>query len=184
MPVDQERFWIEQLQQGNPDGLRRIYEAYKDDLLTVAICLLIGRAAAEDCLHDVFVSLAANPASIQIHSTLKGFLITCIANRARDQLRRDKRLTRVPLEDIQQDLAAGAEPAMQSLIDREETARLYDALARLPYEQREVITLHLHGPLTFQEIAQQLRLSINTVQSRYRYGLEKLRTLLNTGAQA
>jgi len=51
-------------------------------------------------------------------------------------------------------------------------------MAELPVEQREVITLHLHAGLTFREIALQLGLSINTVQSRYRYGIEKLRTLL------
>ncbi len=71
----------------------------------------------------------------------------------------------------------------QTAIDREEAARLYEALAQLGYEQREVIVLHLHGQLIFGQIAQQLDLSINTVQSRYRYGLEKLRALLNAGAE-
>ena len=54
-----------------------------------------------------------------------------------------------------------------------------DLLAQLPYEQREVIVLHLHQEMRFREIAEALSLSINTVQSRYRYGLEKLRTILN-----
>ncbi len=57
------------------------------------------------------------------------------------------------------------------------------ALAELPYEQREVIVLHQHGALTFEEISRQLVLSINTVQSRYRYGLDKLRAQLNAGAE-
>lgn len=55
---------------------------------------------------------------------------------------------------------------------------MFRALAELPVEQREVITLHLHAEMTFREIALQLGHSINTVQSRYRYGIEKLRTLL------
>ena len=63
-------------------------------------------------------------------------------------------------------------------MDCEEAASLYGALAELPYEQREVIVLHLHGELRFREIARYQGVSTNTVQSRYRYGLDKLRTLL------
>jgi RNA polymerase sigma-70 factor (ECF subfamily) len=51
---------------------------------------------------------------------------------------------------------------------------------QLPYEQREVFILHVQGDMTFQQIAEQIGASINTVQSRYRYGIEKLRSLLNT----
>ena len=40
------------------------------------------------------------------------------------------------------------------------------------------LRVHLHGNMTFREIALELGDSINTVQSRYRYGIEKLRKLL------
>jgi len=61
----------------------------------------------------------------------------------------------------------------------EESEKLQDLLARLPYEQCEVIVLHLHQGMRFREIAKALDVSINTVQSRYRYGLEKLRSIVN-----
>ena len=64
------------------------------------------------------------------------------------------------------------------LIVSEESARIFEAMAKLPAEQREVVSLHIHGKMKFREIAEQLNVSINTVQSRYRYGIEKLRTLL------
>jgi len=53
------------------------------------------------------------------------------------------------------------------------------ALAQLPCEQRQVIVLHVLGCLRFREIARQSDESINTIQSRYRYGLTKLQSLLN-----
>ncbi len=71
---------------------------------------------------------------------------------------------------------------MHAAIDCEEAERLRQALSGLPYEQREVITLHLHGDLTFREIARQQEVSINTATSRYRYGIERLKSIL-TGAQ-
>ena len=53
-----------------------------------------------------------------------------------------------------------------------------DALEQLPYEQREVVVLHTRGRMTFKAIAELWQVPIKTVQSRYRYGLEKLKTLL------
>jgi len=52
------------------------------------------------------------------------------------------------------------------------------ALSRLPRAQREVVVLKIYREKTFQQIAQMLQLSLNTVASRYRYALEKLRTWL------
>jgi RNA polymerase sigma-70 factor (ECF subfamily) len=52
-------------------------------------------------------------------------------------------------------------------------------LAVLPYEQREVFVLHVQSELKFREIAGQLGVSINSVQSRYRYAIEKLRAILD-----
>jgi len=51
-------------------------------------------------------------------------------------------------------------------------------LAQLPPAQREVIVLKVYRDKTFQQIATTLDLSLNTVASRYRYGMEKLRALL------
>ena len=65
------------------------------------------------------------------------------------------------------------------MIHDEDLGRLVDALVTLPYEQREVIVLHLQGDLTFREIAVVQGMSINTVRSRYRYGIDSLRSMLN-----
>jgi RNA polymerase sigma-70 factor (ECF subfamily) len=182
--VSEDQTWLQQMQRGEPEGLHRIYERYKDDLVTIAAGLLVDRGSAEDCLHDVFVHLATHDASgICLHGTLKGYLITCVVNRARDMLRRRRRMEPASLAELAEMRAASDEPAAQAAIRREEAARLYEALSELPYEQREVIVLRLHGALTFEEISRQLVLSINTVQSRYRYGLEKLRAQLNAGAE-
>ncbi len=56
---------------------------------------------------------------------------------------------------------------------------MMSALGRLPGEQRQAVVLHVLGSLRFREIAQQTGESINTIQSRYRYGIRKLRSLLN-----
>jgi RNA polymerase sigma-70 factor (ECF subfamily) len=66
-----------------------------------------------------------------------------------------------------------------ALISAEELHRLKEAIVKVPYEQREVVILHLQGGRTFRQIAESQDMPVSTIQSRYRYGLEKLRSLLN-----
>jgi RNA polymerase sigma-70 factor (ECF subfamily) len=52
-------------------------------------------------------------------------------------------------------------------------------MTELPYEQREAIVLRLHGDLRFRQIAEIQEVSTKTAQSRYHYGLDKLRSRMN-----
>ena len=57
---------------------------------------------------------------------------------------------------------------------------LSDAMTQLSFEQREVISLRFEAGLPFRQIAKIQNRSINTVEGRYRYGIEKLRSLMNS----
>ncbi|MHC4439148.1 MAG: RNA polymerase sigma factor, partial [Planctomycetota bacterium] len=105
------------------------------------------------------------------------YLISCVANRARDQLRSKTRQLNFQPQQLSS-RPVSTSPAKQ-LIDAEESVRVFEALTELPYEQREVFVLHIQGHMKFREIAGLLSLSINSVQSRYRYAIEKLRAILN-----
>ena len=172
----EDRRLLDRLQSGDKDALRRIYEKYIDDLLRVAASLLSDIQSAEDCLHDVFVDFAGSVDGSRIHRNLKSYLISCVANRARDQLRSKARLSTCQPEQLCSP-AISTSPAKQ-LIAAEESVRVFEALAELPYEQREVFVLRVQGQMKFREIAGLLGLSINSVQSRYRYAIEKLRAIL------
>ena len=69
-------------------------------------------------------------------------------------------------------------PESQAMLD-ERRRQLANALSGLPYEQREVVLLRHFSDLRFKAIASIQNVSINTVQGRYRYGLDRLRSLLN-----
>ena len=171
-----DRRLVHRLRRGDADALQQIYHRYKDDLLTVAMSLLGDVHAAEDCVHDVFVHFAEAPGDLRANRSLRGYLTRCVANRARNVLKR-RHVPPEPATDELDSIAPGDCPVRCSIAS-EESRRVFEALAQLPAEQREVITLHLQGQMRFREIAEHLELSINTVQSRYRYGIEKLRTLL------
>lgn len=162
---------------GSTDALRRIYEKYRDRLLTLAMALLNDSHAAEDVLHDVFVTFSQSANGFGLRGSLKGYLATCVANRARDRLRARKRgAERLEGEIASASGVAGPEARM---ISSEESRLLSAAMARLPYEQREAVSLHLHAAMTFRQIAQHQSISTSTAKGRYRYGLQKLRSILN-----
>ncbi len=83
----EDKILVWKFNRGSKDALRRIYEKYKDDLLGLAITLLRDRSFAEDVAHDVFVSFARTVGTFHLSGTLKGYLSTCVANRARDRNR-------------------------------------------------------------------------------------------------
>lgn len=71
------------------------------------------------------------------------------------------------------------EPFFDATVERRERAEIVaEAMRGLPEEQREVVTLHLWGGLTFAQIAQMTGVSINTVAGRYRYALAALQRKL------
>ena len=71
------------------------------------------------------------------------------------------------------------ERPVESLVCNEQLQRLTSALDQLPFEQREVLMLHMYAGLPLRAIARTNGHSANTVMSRYRYGMGKLRSLLN-----
>ena len=174
----EERILVWKFNHGSKDALRRLYEKYKDDLLGLAVTLLRDRSQAEDVVHDVFVSFARTAGSFTLRGTLKGYLSTCVANGARDKNRLKSRLD-VGL-DAAEEVGTDSDDPAACAVGSEEAHWLQQVLGRLPDEQREIIVLHLHQEMRFREIAEALGISINTAQSRYRYGLEKLRSILNS----
>ncbi len=165
------------LKLGRPDALRRIYEKYLNYLLSVAMAFLNDGHAAEDIVHDVFVSLAKSPERFRLTGNLKHYLATCVANRARDRLRSSKRVT-ARLHTIDEpELENG--PPENGLICDEQARQVYEALARIPCEQREVIALRLKAGMGLKQIARIQNASYGAVQARYRRGIEALRAILN-----
>jgi len=162
---------------GSDEALTRIYEKYVDTLLTLAFGLLHDAAAAEDVVQDVFVAFAQSRQSFQVWGSLSGYLATSVVNGVRDYQRRQRRHVG---KDARRYVPPGPPGPEQAVILTEQAQLLGRAVAELPDEQREVVLLRLKAGLKFRDIAKLQQTSINTVLSRYRYGLERLRSLLNS----
>ena len=154
----------------------RLYDQYGASLYRYALMLLADRPAAEDAVHQVFVSLIALAArQAAPPDNPEHYLRRAVRNECYSALRRSTK------GEASIDERANA-PLLQSIAGADENPdqriALERALRTLPAEQREVIHLRVYEGLTFQEIATQTGESINTIASRHRYALDKLKALL------
>ncbi|MGD2094324.1 MAG: RNA polymerase sigma factor [Phycisphaerales bacterium] len=174
----EDKLLIWKFNRGNHDALLGIYEKYKDDLVTLAAALLNNVSSAEDIVHDVFVSFIKSSGKFRLTGSLKGYLATCVANKARNINKAGQRHHSIALDETGSDNTDSNSPEF-SMIFGEDMSQLSQAIEQLPYEQREVLILHSYSGVKFRTIARRQNVSINTVQGRYRYAIDKLRSILN-----
>ena len=175
----EDKLLIWKLNRGSEDALCRIYEKYRDDLVRIAAGLLNNLSAAEDVVQDVFLMLVRSEHQYEIKKSLKGYLTSCVVNKVRNLNRTKRAQNLVSLDEIEP-AASNLKAPDQCVVCDEEYQHLYKAMAQLPYEQKEAVILHIQGRVKFREIAILQGTSINTTLSRYSYGLNKLRSMLNS----
>ena len=150
---------------GNTAEIELLYRQHGPALLLFAQAVTGERGRAQDAVHQVFLKLLEKGSLSQVVDK-KAYLFACVRNAAlNDSELRDRN---APLDP---------DSAWFSAPDRDYAAEqnLRRALEALPSDQRQVMVLHIWGELTFSQISDLLDLSSNTVASRYRYALAKLR---------
>ena len=165
----EDKLLVVKCKRGSTDALERIYEKYRKDALVLAIALLNDKSTAEDVVHDVFLSFVRSIEKFRLTGSLRGYLLNCIANRARNANKAKN------MQTPGMDMAEAVEDPPETIICNEQLEQLGSAMAQLPYEQRETIMLHFQAGMTFKKISGSLGIPVDTAKSRYRYGLDKLR---------
>lgn len=161
------------LARDDPDAVELIWERYADDLLAYLQAVLCSRHDAEDALQAVFIRIVRKRHRLAKARRLDAYVYRIARNEAFRLLERRKKERSV--EDTNESWLVARQEKRQT---NDLAERLQAALARLPRPQREVIVMKIYRQKTFLEISRLLGISRNTAASRYRYGMEKLRTLL------
>ena len=159
-----------------PLNLRRLYDEHAQALFAFLLNLTRSELETRELLQELFLKIASRPALMDEVREPRAWLIRLAHRLAIDMHRRrssrDRLLERVAAE-APQVFAPSDDPDEQSF-----RKALASGLAELPPEQRAVVHLKLWEQMTFAQIAETLGISGNTAASRYRYGLDKLQTLL------
>ncbi len=177
-PMLEDRILVWRFNHGRPEVLHHIYDKYRGELLTLALALLGDLAAAEDVVQDVFLALLRLSGRLRFTGSLKGYLATSVANGARNVLRVHRRHPMGGLDEADPVHAPDTRPDEAAVV-AEQLDQLKWALGQIPYEQREVLVLRVYGQMTFKAIARRQGIPINTALGRYRYAIDRLRSMLD-----
>lgn len=168
---------------GNADALATIVMRYKEKIYTSIYLLVKDKYLTEDIFQDVF---------IRIIDTLKGgrytdegkflpWAMRIAHNMCVDHFRKVKRSPTIKTSDDRDifEVLNFSEPgADHKMMNGQSHERIRKMVDMLPEDQREVIILRHYADLSFKEIADLTKCSINTALGRMRYGLINLRKLM------
>ena len=153
------------------DSIKELYQQHGAALAAYGCCCGLDFGSAEDVVQQVFLKLLQrNAEAIQ---TPLPYLYRAVRNAAMNHTR-DRQW--------EAEFSEGELWFRHDTADRAEVLSLQKALRELPEEQRETVFLRSWSGMTLQEIAEATGTPLNTVASRYRYALEKLRDRLGTAA--
>lgn len=160
---------VRQIQAGEKEGLKCIYQAYAGLIYTVIYDMVRQREDAQDVASDFFIRLWERADTYRFGGKHRAWLLTIARNMAVDFLRKQKR--ELPVEEI------GASEQKREDIAEEVVGNISfrEAMDRLQISEREVLNMKILGQLTFREIAEVLEKPQGTVSWLYRQGIEKLR---------
>ena len=176
---------VERVVAGETAALGQLYTHHHAPLRAFARRLLGNEAAAEDLVHDVFIALPAALRRFEGRCTLRTFILSIAANRARQRARSLARRAR----KLDRFRSFGSQPppaGPDEMGERKQLASLLErAIHRLPMEQRMVIVLCAVEERTSVEAADILGVPEGTVRTRLFHARKKLREFLQTnGLQA
>lgn len=162
-----ERALAERVRAGDATALETLFRAHYDALCDYAHALIASRADAEDVVQGVFVNLWAERERWAPRASVRAYLYGAVRNRVLNVLahRRVERRTR---EDVARETAAAgaaAVPASDAAEAEELSARVRDAIARLPQRAREAVVLRWQHQLRHAEIAQAMGISVKGVEA-------------------
>ncbi len=176
---------IERCTAGDEAACAELVAQHQRMVFSLALHLLGNREEAMDLSQEVFLRVFRTLGAFRGQSALRTWIYRIVINQARNRQRwwrRRKRGEQVSLDDHLLscgDLECQAEPwPDRLLVNKENAARLWHALERLPFDQRTAIILREVDGLRYEEIAFSLGIAIGTVKSRLTRARQALRAEL------
>ena len=168
---------------GDVRAFEDLYARHRGGVFRYVLRQVGFRAAAEEVFQEVWIKIISSRARYRVEARFATFLYRVAHNCVIDHFRRRPPLHLIALDDDEEaamHVAAPQQEQPERAVARRQTARrLLRALALLPDEQRESFLLHEEGGLTLEEIADVTGVGRETVKSRLRYALAKLRQELD-----
>ena len=176
---------IEGLRNGDETAFKFLVDTYQDRVYNTAIGIVLNAEDAEDVAQEVFIQVYRSIHNFKGESKLSTWLYRIATTRALDLLRSRKSKKRFGL--MQRLFGDGNEPLHEipdfnhpgiKLDRKENAAKLFEAIAQLPENQKVAFTLHKLEDLSYQEISDVMQTSVPAVESLMHRAKQNLRKIL------
>ena len=175
---EDDREAIEACRQGEREAFDRLVERYQRDVYRLCYRYVNNHQDANDMAQEAFLKAYRALSSFRGDSAFSTWLYriavnTCLNFRA---------ARRLPQEELSEQVADGAAGVADRLQADERSARVREAVARLPEKQRATLILKIYHDLTHEEVARALGASVGTVKANLFHALGNLRKLLGAAS--
>lgn len=168
---------------GDVTAFEALFSRHRDAVFTYLLALSGNRAIAEDVSQFCWLRLIENDVGRGYRPrpgvSIRSYLYTLGRNRYIDEYKRKHAATRSHSLDDHGDMAAEHADTAGAAAAQQVRDVIEDALTTLPAEQREVLSMWVAG-FTIKEMVSRIGAPRDTVLSRKRYGLKKLKSLLQS----
>ena len=176
---------VERHRYGDVEAFEEIYQRYEAMVFNLALRLSGDPGEAQDLTQEAFLRVYRHLGRFQGRSSLKTWIYRVAVNSCRSRLGR-RRWRSIPISEENPDEGLVLVDSRRSPEQRAMAAasgrRVLEGLARLPARFREAVVLRDLEGLSYQEIAEVLKVRVGTVRSRIARGRRKLRDVLEDGA--
>ncbi len=174
--LETEKEVIEQFRNGSEAAFEQVFRAYYKALASYARTILKDLDDAEDMVQQVFISLWEKRAAIEVHTSLKSFLYRAVHNACLNRLKQRAVRSNYARETVQlhqENLATD-----DKLQQKELQVKIEAALDTLPEQCAKIFKMSRFERLKYQEIADELGLSVKTVENQMGKALKLMREQL------
>ena len=169
--------------QGEDKAFETLVKRSKSKVYTSIYLIVKDRYVAEDLMQETYIKAIDVIKSGRYNAEGKflPWVVRIGHNLAIDYFRKDKRYPTIVLEDgskLFNSFEFAEESSEDIQLKADKISNVRELIKKLPDEQREVLVMRHYEELSFQEIADQTGVSINTALGRMRYALINLRKML------
>ena len=175
MTSDQEL--LKQLKEGEREAFDELFKRHQKSIYFLALRYLGNQEDAMEITQQAFVRAFNAAPRFEGRSSFKTWLYRITVNLCKNSLSRSPKAHEIPLEDIENRLAADPDPGPDPDGRRRQVK---EALVGLPERQRQVVLLRVYEELPFKEIARALGCSAGSAKVSYHYAVKGLKEILNS----
>jgi RNA polymerase sigma-70 factor (ECF subfamily) len=170
---------------GNEEALSVLIDRHKSRIFTTIYFIVKDKYIAEDLLQDVFIKTIKTIKCGKYNEQGKflSWIVRVAHNQAIDHFRKEKRNPRITLQDgsdVFNCLKFSEDFTEPNNLTKKTVQYIKKIIYELPEKQREVLVMRHYMQMSFQEIAESTKVSINTALGRMRYALISLRKKIKT----